>query len=133
MHCKYGGYQLPSSASPQGPYFPFVLRTCSDVTICLPILQMPVQPPWDNLFFNGDQNLENHGISTRSSLLYFLPILPYPKIALNILHLAMIAYFQSNFASITKNFYYSKIQYCLNVPPTIMIFVKFNDWFIVIK
>ena len=48
----------------------------------LPILQMPVQLPWDkhqNLFFNGDQNLENHGISTRSSLLYFLPYLPYPN------------------------------------------------------
>lgn len=46
-------------------------------------------------FSMATKNLENHGISTSSSLLYFLPILPYPKIALNILHLAMIAYFQS--------------------------------------
>lgn len=41
--------------------------------------------------------------------------------------------FSINFASITKTFYYSKIQYCLNVPPTIMIFVRFNDWFNVIR
>ena len=35
----------------------FVMRTCSDVTTGLPILQMPVQPPWKKhqATFNGDR------------------------------------------------------------------------------
>ena len=76
IHCKYGGYQLPSSASPNGPYFSFVLRTCSDVTQAYRSFKCPYNflgTKHQDLFFNGDQNLKKHGILTKSSLI-FLPI-----------------------------------------------------------
>ena len=108
---------LPQLLLPMVHTLAFVLRTCSDVTQAYRSFKCPYNflgTKHQDLFFNGDQNLKKHGIPTKSSLI-FLPIFCLIQNCFKHPTFSNYCIFSIKFCQYNQNFYYSKIQYCLNV------------------